>query len=58
MSSETDKAYTGECVDCGASLVLYEADFEKKQANHAVHQVWLIPFLQERFSGQMETCEG
>jgi DNA-directed RNA polymerase subunit RPC12/RpoP len=58
MSSETDKAYTGECVDCGASLVLYEADFEKNRRIMQCTKCGLYHFYKKDFLGKWKLVKA
>jgi len=58
MSTETDKTYTGKCVDCGSLLELYEVDFEKNRRIMQCTRCGLYHFYKKDFFGKWKLVKA
>ncbi len=57
MSGESDRAYSGKCVDCGSPLVLYEMDFEKSRRVMQCTRCGLFHFYKKDFFGRWKLAK-
>jgi len=58
MDSDADKTYTGECVDCGSLLELYEIDFEKDRRIMHCTNCGLYHFYKKDFLGKWKLVKA
>jgi DNA-directed RNA polymerase subunit RPC12/RpoP len=58
MSSDTDKTYSGECVNCGSPLELYEIDFDKNVRIMQCTKCGLYHFYKKDFLGKWKLIKA
>jgi DNA-directed RNA polymerase subunit RPC12/RpoP len=58
MSSDTDKTYSGECVNCGSPLELYEIDFDKNRRIMQCTKCGLFHFYKKDFLGKWKLIKA
>lgn len=58
MSGGTERTYSGECLDCGSHLELYEIDFERGRRIMQCTRCGLYPFYRKDFFGKWKLVKA
>lgn len=58
MSTDADKTYGGECVNCGSPLELYEIDFDKNIRIMQCTKCGLYHFYKKGFLGKWKLIKA
>ncbi|MEM3730923.1 MAG: hypothetical protein QW667_01900 [Candidatus Bathyarchaeia archaeon] len=58
MGGEAEKTFTGNCVDCGSALQLYEIDFEKGRRIMQCTQCGLYHFYKKDIFGKWKLVKA